>query len=279
MDISVIIPTYKPGDYIWQCLDSLKDQTLAYDRYELIIIVNGCNEPYRSLIASHLAAWPEALKTSVMQTDQGGVSNARNIGLDMANGRYVCFIDDDDWVSPSYLEGLLNAVSGERGMVIANVLNYDEVRNEIVSDWLTECYERNARQSDKASLMSCRSFMSVACCKLTAREAIGDYRFDTHFKQGEDSLFNAVMSHRLTDFGVASPDVVYYRRLRQGSVSRTRALGSVFKDNFLQIVAFSKIYFKGIGKYNTLFFATRILACLKATFREIMRLCHEDRGS
>lgn len=270
-DISVILPTYRPGAYLRDCLDSLWVQTLSHDRFEVIIILNGCNEPFKTEIEDCLKQKPKDIEVHLIQTDRGGVSNARNMGIDLARGRYVCFIDDDDWVSPSYLEGLLNAVSGERGMVIANVLNYDEVKNEIVSDWLTECYERNARQSDKASLMSCRSFMSVACCKLTAREAIGDYRFDTHFKQGEDSLFNAVMSHRLTDFGVAAPDVIYYRRLRQGSVSRTRALSSVFKDNFLLIVAFSKIYFKGIGKYNTLFFVTRILACLKATFREMKR--------
>ena len=271
-DVSVILPTYRPGAYIRQCLSSLWGQTLSHDRFEVIVILNGCNEPFKTEIEDCLRQKPKGIEAHLIQTDRAGVSNARNMGIDLARGRYVCFIDDDDWVSPTYLEGLLNAVSGERGMVIANVLNFDEARDEIVSDWLTECYERNARRSDKASLMSCRSFMSVACCKLTAREAIGDYRFDTHFRQGEDSLFNAVMSHRLTDFCVASPDAVYYRRLRQGSVSRTRALGSVFADNFLLIVAFSKIYLGGIGKYDTLFFATRILACLKATFREIISI-------
>ena len=169
-------------------------------------------------------------------------------------GKYVCFVDDDDWVSATYLEGLLSVAKGDEAMVIGNVMNFDEGKNVFVDDWLTASYRRNSQLPEKASLMSCRSFMSVACCKLTARKAIGDYRFDTSFKQGEDSLFNATMSHRLRDFGVAPPDVIYYRRLRQSSASRTRSYADVFKDNFRLAVAFAKIYCKGMDKYDFLFF-------------------------
>ena len=220
MDVSIIIPTYKPGDYIWQCLESLRDQTLPHERYELVIVVNGCNEPYHSQILSHMQAWPEALKTLVLQTDQGGVSNARNLGLDKANGQYVCFIDDDDWVSPTYLEGLLSVCQGDHAMAIANVVNLDERTGQMRGDWLSACYNRNAKQPDSATLMSSRSFLSVACCKMTARKAIGDYRFDIRYKQGEDALFNAQISHRLKHFGVAPQDAIYYRRLRQNSAAR-----------------------------------------------------------
>ena len=270
-DISVIIPTYKPGDYIWQCLDSLKDQSLALDRYELIIIVNGCNEPYHSQIVTHLSAWPQALKTTIIQTDKGGVSNARNIGLDKACGNYVCFIDDDDWVSPTYLEGLLSVVQGDNAMAIANVKNLDERTGLMRGDWLSACYNRNIKEPEKASLMSCRSFMSVACCKITSRKAIGEYRFDTRYRQGEDALFNAEMSHRLKQFGVAPQECIYYRRLRQNSAARSRSLWSITRDNVALAMRFTIIYIKGIRHYSPLFFGTRILACVKATLREYLR--------
>ena len=271
MDVSIIIPTYKPGDYIWQCLDSLKDQTLAHERYELIIIVNGCNEPYHSRIVTHLSTWPKALKTTIIQTDQGGVSNARNLGIDKACGRYVCFIDDDDWVSPSYLEGLLSVVHGDEAMAIANVKNLDERTGQMRGDWLSACYNKNVGKPEQASLMSCRSFLSVACCKITARKAIGDYRFNVHYKQGEDALFNAEMSHRLKQFGVAPQDCIYYRRLRQNSAARSRSLWSITRDNAALAMIFTKTYLKGIGHYSPLFFATRVLACGKATLREYLR--------
>ena len=276
MDISVIIPTYKPGDYIWQCLDSFKEQTLTPSRFELIIILNGCNEPYHGQILAHLEAWPEELKVSVIQTDTGGVSNARNIGIDQARGQYLCFVDDDDWVSPSYLEGLLSTVRGSEAMAIANVINLDERTGQMRDDWLTASYERNAKHPEKASLLSCRSFLSVACCKITARDAIGDYRFNTRFKQGEDALFNAEMSHRLRHFGVAPRDCIYYRRLRQTSAARSRSLWSITCDNAVLAAKFASIYLKGIRRYSLTFFATRLLACGKATLREYVRVFKPD---
>ena len=269
MDVSVIIPTYKPGDYIWQCLNSLKDQTLSYDKYELIIVVNGCCEPYYSDILSYLDKCNQRLYATVLQTDKGGVSNARNMGLDVAKGQYVCFIDDDDWVSPTYLEGLLSAATGVDSVVVANVKNYDENTSFLRDDWLTACYDKNREAPDRASLMSCRSFMSVACCKLTALEAIGEYRFDTRFKQGEDSLFNATMSHRLKKFCIAPPDAIYFRRIRQNSAARSRSLKCIFRDNIVLAWAFVKIYLRNADQYNFRFFVTRILGCLKAVIRAL----------
>lgn len=270
-DISVIIPTYRPGTYLRDCLDSLWTQTLSHDRFEIIIVLNGCNEPYRTEIEDCLKQKGNGIEVQFVQTDRGGVSNARNMGIDLAKGRYICFIDDDDWVSPSYLEGLLSAVNGDDAMAIANVINLDEQTGKMRTDWLSACYKKNARNPGQASLMSCRSFMSAACCKITARKAIGDYRFDTRYKQGEDALFNAIMSHRLKQFGVAPEDSIYYRRLRQSSAARSRPLWKIILDNTALAMRFAIMYLKGIRHYSPLFFATRILACVKASIRAVYR--------
>lgn len=271
MDISVIIPTYKPGEYIWKCLDSLRSQTLSHDRFETIIIVNGCREPYYGQIKEYLDTWPQSMKTTLVYTDCEGVSNARNMGLDLAKGDYVSFVDDDDWLSANYLEGLLAEADGDASLVIANVKNYDESTSSLKDDWLSACYDRNASLSTihtpRPTLLSCRSFLSVACCKLVARKAIGNYRFDTNFKQGEDSLFFFTISHRLHHFGVAAPDVIYFRRLRKNSPSRTRSLNKIIRDNAKLAFAFTKTYIKDIRHYNAPFFATRIMACVKAGTR------------
>ena len=50
MEISVIIPTFRPQDYLWECLDSLFSQTLPKDQYEVIVILNGEREPYHEMI-------------------------------------------------------------------------------------------------------------------------------------------------------------------------------------------------------------------------------------
>lgn len=54
MKISVIIPSYKPRDYLFECLDSLSCQTFPHDEFEVVLILNGCKEPYISTINSYL---------------------------------------------------------------------------------------------------------------------------------------------------------------------------------------------------------------------------------
>ena len=113
IDISVITPTYKPGSYVWECLDSVYNQTFSGKRYEVIIILNGCNEPYYSQIEEYISSHSDRCAFSLIQTDVPGVSNARNIGIEKSNGTYLTFVDDDDVISENYLEELLN-VSDEQ---------------------------------------------------------------------------------------------------------------------------------------------------------------------
>ena len=105
MRISVIVPSYKPQSYTWECLDSLCNQTIDKSQYEVIVVLNGCNEPYNAVLKQYLDKHPE-INWNYIQTDTPGVSNARNIGIDIAKGEYITFLDDDDFVSPSYLECL-----------------------------------------------------------------------------------------------------------------------------------------------------------------------------
>ena len=82
MKITVIVPTYKPQSYLWECLDAIYNQTFSKSDYELILVLNGCNEPYNSQINDWLSEHKD-LQVQFIQTDQGGVSNARNIALTM----------------------------------------------------------------------------------------------------------------------------------------------------------------------------------------------------
>lgn len=110
MKITVIVPTYKPQSYLWECLDSIYNQTFSKSDYELILVLNGCNEPYNSQIKDWLSEHKD-LQVQFIQTDQGGVSNARNIAIDNARGEYVTFIDDDVFfLSCKYEKTMLDTV-------------------------------------------------------------------------------------------------------------------------------------------------------------------------
>lgn len=85
MKISVIVPSYKPQAYLWECLDSIYNQTFPKTEYELVLVLNGCNEPYNTQIKKWLSAH-EDMQVQYIQTDEPGVSNARNIGMQAARG-------------------------------------------------------------------------------------------------------------------------------------------------------------------------------------------------
>ena len=102
--ISVIIPTYKPQDYLWECLDSLLIQTFPKEDFEIILVLNGCIEPYKSKIEQYIVDKMQGVNVNFIHTEVGGVSNARNIALDQTRGEFITFLDDDDYFSKTTLE-------------------------------------------------------------------------------------------------------------------------------------------------------------------------------
>ena len=126
-EISVIVPTYKPDYYIWECLNSIAIQSLDKEKYEVLIVLNGDKEPFFTEIESYLKK-NNLNNFNLIYSQEKGVSNARNIGLDRAKGDYICFVDDDDFLDKNYLEEMLRVVLkyGNDGIVVSNFLNFDE---------------------------------------------------------------------------------------------------------------------------------------------------------
>lgn len=99
--ISVIVPVYKAENYLHRCVDSLLAQT--FQDFEILLIDDG--SPDRSgEICDEYARKDKRVR--VFHKENGGVSSARNVGLDNAVGAYICFVDSDDWVEENMLETL-----------------------------------------------------------------------------------------------------------------------------------------------------------------------------
>lgn len=262
--VSIIIPTYKPGEYLYECLDSIYEQTVSKQCIELIVVLNGVVNGYKDAIQSYLDGKEGmGIKTNFLFTETSGVSNARNMGLDEAEGDYVAFVDDDDWVSPNYIANLIEASSGDADIVEANVKGYDESSACYVDDYLSLAFEMNKRKI-RPTLLSARSFLSSSCCKLIRRSVIGGRRFDCRYRIGEDSLFMTLISNGIDKIRLATSDTVYYRRIRKESASRKKTSAKVYAAGQLRLVGeYLKIYIKGFPCYNTPFLATRIIAAIR----------------
>lgn len=258
MKISVIIPTYKPADYLWNCLISLKEQTFPKEDFEIIIGLNGCNEPYKSMISRFVKDNLADYNVIILQTDEGGASIGRNMGLDKAQGEYIAFVDDDDYVSKTYLEELYS-VSAPDIVGLSNAVAFEDGTNaklrycmEVV---YSECKEKGYNRLNSKA----RRFFNGPVMKLFHRSIIGDRRFDNSFKTSQDCIFNFLISDRIDKVAFTLPDAVYYRRVRENSATtRTRTKRQYISNSLRCMSTFTRIYCS--GKYSTYFFLSRIAA-------------------
>lgn len=150
----------------------------------------------------------------------GGVSNARNLALDVAVGEYITFLDDDDYVSSCYLEGLLGVASADT-ISLCYPLSFEDgtsVYNPfyITNDFLPSYINRQCHW------YKARRYFNGPVYKLIHRKIIDNRRFDSRFTHGEDSLFMFHISNKFKWVSFASQNAVYYRRFRVGSAMTTK---------------------------------------------------------
>lgn len=262
MKISVIIPTYKPKDYLWECLESLIKQTFNKDDFEIILVLNGCCEPWKQKIENYISKNMHDMNICFFQTDAPGVSNARNIALDNAKGEYITFIDDDDYISSVYLQALYDKATPETVSLCYPYAFNDECPNVQLPYRITDAYNNCTKKNIKTLTSVARKFFSGPCMKLIPSNIIRNYRFDIRFKNGEDSLFMFSISDKIKKIDFTSKEAVYYRRYRTNSAtSNLSSLNQKMKHVIKMIYGYCEIYSK--GKYNKIFFITRILAAFK----------------
>ena len=127
--ISVIIPCYKVEDYIEKCVDSILNQT--YKKLEIILVDDGSPDNCPK-ICDEYAKKDE--RVIVIHKENGGLSDARNAGLDIAKGEYISFIDSDDYVDLNFYESLINSIIKEKtDVAICDIkMIYEEDKQEIL---------------------------------------------------------------------------------------------------------------------------------------------------
>ncbi len=267
MKISIIVPTYKPQSYIWECLASIRDQTFPKEDYELILVLNGCKEPYYTQIKNYINQNLLGYNINFIQTDIGGVSNARNIALDEVKGEYVTFIDDDDYISPKYLEGLYEKATPGKVTVARAIGFKDETRDIVKLFPSKELYEVQSTKSN-LNIMEIRRRLNGPCSKLIHETLINNRRFNIEYKNGEDSLFCFLISDKMKNFAYASENAIYYRRYREGNATSQLKGKYIIKNRVKLIVEYAKIIMRHPLRYNWFFFFSTVLANIKTIIKK-----------
>lgn len=100
MFLSIIVPVYNVEEYVGECLDSLLDQDITKEDYEIICVNDGSTDKSGEIVSDYVMKHSNVV---LLEKENGGVGSARNLGLDNAGGDYVWFVDSDDLVQPNVL--------------------------------------------------------------------------------------------------------------------------------------------------------------------------------
>ena len=184
--ISVILPTYNNGELLPLCIDSILSQT--YRNFELLVINDGSTDGTAAIIDGYAV---RDSRVRPFHKENGGVSTARNMGLDNVRGEYVTFVDGDDVVDPAYLELLLYAMN--EGGAMISTCNLKKTPAAKAAEFIPEDIYKNGYPCKTVTVQSYSEkvkYTSVYCCAgLYKTSLIGDLRFDTKLHYAEDTMF------------------------------------------------------------------------------------------
>ncbi|WP_374444716.1 glycosyltransferase family 2 protein [Epilithonimonas sp.] len=215
--VSVIVPVYNVELYLEKCLLSLVHQTLQ--DVEIIVVNDGSKDHSQQIIEKFQQEYPE--KIFGFTKENGGLSDARNFGIDRARGKYIGFVDSDDYVSETMFEDMMNiAEKHQAEITICNLQKVDERGN--VTQKLTQLpgFPEKIILENNMSVFSDISYF--ACNKLFRRELFNNRRFRKriHFEDIEliPQLFLA------SDIIGFTPAYHYQYLERSASISKTHTL-------------------------------------------------------
>lgn len=240
--ISVIVPVYNAEKYVQKCVRSLLEQTLPLA--EIILIDDGSTDLSGKII-DELAEKYRSIK--VAHFNNSGVSNTRNIGMDMASGDFIGFADADDWFEPDMYKSLYQALRDTNADVsVCDYQFYDEETGKCTKAGL---YEAKVCLNREEAIQQVVQTSCVAWNKLFRRTVVENIRFPSNVRIGEDTLF-------LIDVFAASNRVAF---IPEAKIFYRRHTGSAMTSDFSEKVWDNAI--SGEEAYNKLI---HISGCLKS---------------
>ena len=231
MDISIIVPVYNTESYVSSCIESILSQT--FSNYELIIIDDGSNDKSRE-ICDEFAEKDDRIK--VYRQRNSGPSVTRNVGLKLAKGKYVAFIDSDDWIQPHYLEMLYQKTEEESlDVVVCGYYDYYSSENceEILPSTyfdITNLNSKTLEQYNQLLLSEAPLLQGSPCLKLYNRKMLlrNNIFFPEDISRTVDLVFNLRLLPYLRKVGFVDQALYHYRYV-DNSVYRK------YRNNYLEI--------------------------------------------
>lgn len=245
--VSIIVPVFNAELYLEQCINSLINQSL--ENIEIILINDGSTDNSSEICKSYAE---KDARIKYYEIPNGGVSNARNIGINYATSEWITFVDSDDWISLDYCKILADHIDNNVSLVIGRTFSFKD--GKIIEDSFKGHNKHYFRTSNEKRILyesivndspKVRKYPNLATCsaKLFRKKMIIDNSicYNTNLKYYEDAIFN-IEAIFCSESVVIIPDVLYYYRLSNTSATQSYRTDSIeyYEKAFKEIFLLSK---------------------------------------
>ena len=233
--ISVIIPVYGVENYIRQCLESVINQ--SYKNLEIIVINDGTKDRSAEIAKEYAG---KDCRIKVYDYENGGVSAARNCGLDLAQGDYISFVDGDDWLHPYFYKKLSDALETNHADIAkCSIIETDTVTEKIIG------FQKSKTEESNFDLYFGTGGMlwGVVWNALYKREIARKTRFPVGIQSCEDVYASGMYIFKAKTVVELKDALYYYRQLSSGLSQ------GVMKRPFDPLIAYSRLK-NDLRKFN-----------------------------
>ncbi len=211
--VSIIVPVYKVEAYLDRCIHSILNQT--FENFEMILVDDGSSDNCPRMCDK----WAEKdSRIKVIHKENGGLSSARNAGLDIASGKYISFVDSDDWLYPNCIEELVKRAKLTDADIVESgyCRIYDNGKKRIITEKEKELDQKNAYARMFRSRGERVNY--YAWGRVYKKNIIKTYRFPEGM-QFEDLHFNYYVMKNVHKYVVISSPLYYYF-MNQSGITR-----------------------------------------------------------
>lgn len=255
--VSVIVPVYKVEYVVKNCIESILNQT--FTDFELILVDDGSPDNSGRICDEYAKKDDRVI---VIHKENGGVSSARNVGIDKAKGKYICFVDSDDYVSKDYLKTLIDVKENNKEDNIWCYFKTVDKYSEKI-DCKEVSPETNLKKYTVKDIMTLHEKWLDAgpVCKLYISDIIkeNNLKFDDSLSLGEDLIFNFVyLDYTNKNIIVINKELYFYLQNNENSLSK-----KYYQDMFEIYKKINSVMYQYLNKWN----------CDKSQFEKYYNAC------
>ncbi len=216
--ISVIVPVYNVELYLSQCIESIINQT--YKDIEIILIDDGSPDNCGRICDEYAK---KDSRVRVFHKENGGLSNARNYGIEKASGEYIGFVDSDDWLEPEMYETLINVAKENRADIVNCGFYYEFLKRTVIRENIEKKFDNTI---DLCKALLNNEIVTGVWNKLFHRSCFADIKFpDGHVSEDTATIYKFFLKTGNV-ISISTP-LYHYRISREGNITQTHTMANL----------------------------------------------------